>query len=65
MSEEQQLQVDDMKQHIVALTHQNQLLQWEHFQLLTANTDLLQKAAVLQHECNTLNVKNEELCAGL
>ena len=59
ISKEMQLQLS--MQHIMTLTHHTQLLQMECHQLMTANTELLQKSAALQCECNELSTENKEL----
>ena len=57
--EGQQLQA--AMEHIMTLTNQNNALQMECYQLMAANTELLQKSVTLQHECCKLNAQNKEL----
>ena len=59
ISKEMQLQLS--VQHIMTLTHHTQSLQMECHQLMTANTELLQKSAALQCKCNELSTENKEL----
>ena len=57
--EGQQLQA--VMEHIMTLTNQNNALQMECYQLMAANTELLQKSVILQRECCKLNAQNKEL----
>ena len=57
--EGQQLQA--AMEHITTLTNQNNTLQMECYQLMAANTELLQKSVILQRECCKLNAQNKEL----
>ena len=48
-------------EHIMTLTNQYNALQMECYQLMAANTELLQKSVTLQHEYCNLNAQNKEL----